>query len=724
MKKTTCFFFTAAIVTFLTGFSAYGQEDLTFIMSVDTILTTCEGVLYDSGGAGPAGYGAAEDVTVTLCPEDGSNVYIEWSVVDLDPAAFIYVHDGDNIFAPTIASSGVMSFEGQIHLASNDNPSGCLTIHFISSANPGATGNFAAIIHCGQPCNPPLPVVNANNPSPLYVCPGESVSFNAAGSIPGDSPIETYQWDFNGDGELDASSDNALATWTFDVPGIELVQLSLVDADECESVQPTNYFVYISTEPEWSTTVVETACTGEAVALDIQVEGASFTLEPGADFGEAIELPDNVGSCFTSDININSFLPNSVLVDASEGIENFFINIEHSFLGDLDVTFICPDGTEFLVHSYNGLGPGTDLGIPVLNDNVNPIPGEGWDYYWSSTATNGTWADPDQDGVLGSADVTLPSGVYASETSWSVLDGCPLNGIWQLEICDLWANDNGFAFEWGIDFADSLYPVSQSFTPQFGLLCDSTFWEPGADSNTVLAGDWNCADVTVTNGEAGPQTYTATAINNFGCTYSQTFEVEYVEFSPTIQASSDIFCGQAVELEMVLANEVEGDVSVVWGPEEFLSDTVGTSVFVSGLDEPELFTATVGQSFDAYPGLLCQAQSQIVIGTCEIIIPNVVSPYGSNSLNDRFAIPGIQSYPDVQLTVMNRWGNVVFQSDDFAEQPFWDCAADGASSGVYYYVLTIPVEQGPLVVTDINGQGVEYEGEGPFVFEGIFHIVD
>jgi hypothetical protein len=43
---------------------------------------------------------------------------------------------------------------------------------------------------------------------------------------------------------------------------------------------------------------------------------------------------------------------------------------------------------------------------------------------------------------------------------------------------------------------------------------------------------------------------------------------------------------------------------------------------------------------------------------------------------------------------------------------------------VYYYVLKIPVDQGPLVVSDINGIGVEYEGEGPFVFEGIFHIVD
>jgi len=118
------------------------------------------------------------------------------------------------------------------------------------------------------------------------------------------------------------------------------------------------------------------------------------------------------------------------------------------------------------------------------------------------------------------------------------------------------------------------------------------------------------------------------------------------------------------------------------------------------------------------------ATTQINIGTCEIIIPNVVTPYGSSGENDRFSIPGIQSYSDVELTILNRWGNVVFSSDDFAVQPFWDCAADNAVSGVYYYVLKIPVDQGPLVVSDINGIGVEYEGEGPFVFEGIFHIVD
>ena len=53
-----------------------------------------------------------------------------------------------------------------------------------------------------------------------------------------------------------------------------------------------------------------------------------------------------------------------------------------------------------------------------------------------------------------------------------------------------------------------------------------------------------------------------------------------------------------------------------------------------------------------------------------------------------------------------------------------ECAADDATSGVYFYVLKVPVEEGPLVVTDINGERQQYDGEGPFVFEGSFHIVD
>jgi hypothetical protein len=164
--------------------------------------------------------------------------------------------------------------------------------------------------------------------------------------------------------------------------------------------------------------------------------------------GEAFVIPDNVGECQTGQIVVDVFAPGAVLADAGTGIERFFVNMEHSFLGDLDVTFICPNGQSLLVSSYPG--PGTSLGVPVYGDS-SPVPGSGWDYYWAEDATLGTWANEP-----GSAGGSLPSGTYSSETSWDFLNGCPLNGVWQLEICDLWASDNGFVFEWGVDFADSL----------------------------------------------------------------------------------------------------------------------------------------------------------------------------------------------------------------------------------------------------------------------------
>lgn len=709
-------FSTPQWVAFCATWLAMGAASSQILIS-DGDAEACSGVLYDTSGQGGAGYGPAEDFTLVLCADDGSNVFLEWFNFDLDPASFMTIYDGDSNAAPVLAYSGTGSFEGQTIMASADNPSGCLTIHFVSSANADAGGIFGAIIGCGSPCNAPIPVVNQNNPSPLYVCPGDLVSFSGLGSTAPDGTIASYMWDFNADGTIDFEDEFSNAEWTFDEPGIELVQLSLVDNNGCESIQPTNYFVYISTEPTWNTSVVETACTGEAVNLDIAIEGVSYTLEPGNDFGEAVSLPDNVGECFTSEISINSFLPGAVLLDAGDGIENFFVNMEHTFLGDLDVTFICPNGQELLVSSYPG--PGTSLGVPIFGDSP-PQPGEGYDYYWAEDAPLGTWADEP-----GGADGSLPSGTYSSETSWELLDGCPLNGIWQLEICDLWASDNGFLFEWGIDFADSLYPVSQSFTPQFGLLCDSTYWESTSTTDNVMAGDWDCASVTINNGAPGTQTYTAYATNNFGCEYSESFDIEFVQFSPSIAASQDIYCGgSAVELTVTVNNDDEGEVSYTWNESSSLSSTTDAVVYVSDMDEPETFYVTVGQEFESYEGLICEATTQINIGTCEIIIPNVVTPYASSGDNDRFSIPGIQSYPDVELTILNRWGNVVFSSNDFAVQPYWDCAADNAASGVYYYVLKIPVDQGPLVVTDINGSGVEYEGDGPFVFEGIFHIVD
>lgn len=70
-----------------------------------------------------------------------------------------------------------------------------------------------------------------------------------------------------------------------------------------------------------------------------------------------------------------------------------------------------------------------------------------------------------------------------------------------------------------------------------------------------------------------------------------------------------------------------------------------------------------------------------------IFIPNVFTPNADN-LNDSFVYTGCEGYY-LEMEIFNRWGNVVFHT----QQPnvFWDGTVGGkpAAEGVYLYTLTI-----------------------------------
>ncbi len=183
------------------------------------------------------------------------------------------------------------------------------------------------------------------------------------------------------------------------------------------------------------------ACNFEPSPLVSDSSQCTYTGCAWPDCSLGCPLPDVVGECLSFGVEFTSFDVGISIEDAQEQIDGVFVNMEHSFLGDLDVRLICPNGQAMLLSSYPGVG--ADLGIPVYGDNP-VVPGVGFDYFWSPEATNGTWSNSQTVGG------TLPSGIYASESSWNTLDGCPLNGVWQLEICDLWASDNGALFDFDL----------------------------------------------------------------------------------------------------------------------------------------------------------------------------------------------------------------------------------------------------------------------------------
>lgn len=95
-----------------------------------------------------------------------------------------------------------------------------------------------------------------------------------------------------------------------------------------------------------------------------------------------------------------------------------------------------------------------------------------------------------------------------------------------------------------------------------------------------------------------------------------------------------------------------------------------------------------------------QASVLVIVNDVPFFIPQAFSPNG-DGINDLFEIKGLAKYKQVQLTVFNRWGNVVYESNNYGAGPgkdgFWDGRASSnvkigsgpVPTGTYFYVLKL-----------------------------------
>jgi gliding motility-associated-like protein len=86
---------------------------------------------------------------------------------------------------------------------------------------------------------------------------------------------------------------------------------------------------------------------------------------------------------------------------------------------------------------------------------------------------------------------------------------------------------------------------------------------------------------------------------------------------------------------------------------------------------------------------------------CLISIPNVFTP-GNDGTNDFFVISNIEDYPNSELVIINRWGNVVYEVTGYKN----DWKGDDLQEGVYFYKL--------------YPNGRKYETG---MYQGFFHII-
>ena len=77
---------------------------------------------------------------------------------------------------------------------------------------------------------------------------------------------------------------------------------------------------------------------------------------------------------------------------------------------------------------------------------------------------------------------------------------------------------------------------------------------------------------------------------------------------------------------------------------------------------------------------------------CNLVIPNIITPDGpagasisQSNDNNAFFVKSLRLYPNSKLTVYNRWGTVVYHSDNYRN----DWVPRDLQDGTYYYVLQL-----------------------------------
>ena len=523
-----------------------------YVIEDQVTVNTCSGTFVDSGGEA-ATYSGNQSFTYTICPENaGQLVQLEFTAFATQTGADIMtIYNAADTLDPATSlgdfSGDAAEDSPQTVIATVDNTSGCLTIVFTSNAGVNLDG-WAANISCFEPCQEITAVLESSDPSPnaegeIVICVGGTVDFEGSGVFSIDPTGATYSWSFGNDTNADGTN----VTATYDTPGIYVVDLVVMDDNPigCSNLNSISQVVRVAPEIEFTgTQAAQTQiCYGESTTIEGVATIPQFD-DCAPEIFDETWLEDTqstgLGTSYNSTITVDCYGAGQLLTDVSQ-ILDFCVNIEHSFIGDLDIYLIAPNGAEVYFLQYgDGVDPGTSLGIPDEADNGNP--GTGWDYCFSPTATQSM---NDVTGVN-----TIPEGTYAplATSSFDNLLGTPLNGNWTFVVVDSWAFDDGTLFSWNLNFDPDIFPPSNIIV--------SETWD--ADSTIINTTD---TTITVQPPTEGPFCYTFRAVDDFGCEYSTEVCVEVLpEF--IYAAPNDLFvCNTGTTLGVFNLTENDAIIS-------------------------------------------------------------------------------------------------------------------------------------------------------------------
>ena len=197
---------------------------------------------------------------------------------------------------------------------------------------------------------------------------------------------------------------------------------------------------------------------------------------------------------------------------------------------------------------------------------------------------------------------------------------------------------------------------------------------------------WSNSSSSPSLSDLGPGNYAVTVSDANNCTVGASFTLAYI-YDFTVQATPavTILLGDSAVLGYAIVGNA-GNVSSIWSPAQSLSCSTCT-IPVARPDYTTLYQVEVTNDSG------CKASDTvtvIVTPNYSIYVPNAFSPNG-DGINDVFQIygrnPNVFAYMDIQI--FDRWGEMVFQSNDLYFS--WDGTYRGThlASGTYIWQLLV-----------------------------------
>ncbi len=552
-------------------------------------VTGCALTIYDNGGSA-GNYGNNRNDTMTILSGTPGTpsviITLEEGDIAIDDSLFIYNSNTCDpakivfmgpLNAPFFNNSNMVILGDWSTYSTIDNPSGAITLRFKSNgANVGA--GFKITTSCQTPCQRinayidtlltyPLPKRLVPDDGHLYInlCQDSAVHLvanavfidnNFAYNQTLDSCI--FSW---GLGDIDVVNPmgNTIVNHTYlSGRGYDVV-LNVKDQRNCFNLNSASVRVRTSLNPISQVSPLSDMCSGTTRLIsvgysdssDVLVAPVSSVQESSLSFDSTMFVPDGpnctgLSDCYNTYVTFNSFAPGAVVTNAADILSVCF-TMEHSFLGDLQFKIVCPNpALSVMAHSQPN-GGDLYLGVPISAYGCDGDPAErgvGWNYCWSDNpgysyhGVSPNYLYLNQTTRCDSSNRQNHTNYYRPMSPFSGLIGCPLNGTWSIEICDLFGVDDGWIFQWQLNLDPSLLPTPWTYSIGVdNVLWTGAFISQQSDSTALLAPS-----------SGGIYNYTFSVIDDFGCAYDSVMHLEVVE-TPTPNLGNDTsFCNDGTIL--------------------------------------------------------------------------------------------------------------------------------------------------------------------------------